>query len=207
MCGGSLIKKDKVLTAAHCCLGATSFEIYLGTNNEKVVRSERTTIHEHFNQSNYANNICIIHLDEEVDSGEGIATIRLPSRSACSATFERRKATVSGWGFISKNETAMKVELMHADVIIMHNDLCRKIYEQFTAETLCAASSSFDCFGEFAGQLTIIESDGEETQVGIASHCPEPEEGGCGSRFPDVYTRITEYLDWIEEWAGVPMCP
>ncbi|CAB3379851.1 Hypothetical predicted protein [Cloeon dipterum] len=145
ICGGSLIKNDKVLTAAHCCLGGTSFEIHLGTNNEKVVRSERTTVHEHYNQSSYANDICIIHLDEEV-SGEGIATIRLPSRSRCSATFEKRKATVSGWGLTSKNETTMKVELMHADVIIMHSDFCRKIYEQFTAETLCAASSSIECF-------------------------------------------------------------
>ncbi|CAB3372502.1 Hypothetical predicted protein [Cloeon dipterum] len=32
-CGGSLIKANKVLTAAHCCDGETNFKVVLGANN------------------------------------------------------------------------------------------------------------------------------------------------------------------------------
>ncbi|CAB3372509.1 Hypothetical predicted protein [Cloeon dipterum] len=220
ICGGSLIKQDKVLTLAHCCLGGTSFAVYLGTNNrdnseitQKVVGSERATIHERYNASSNANDLCIIHLDREV-RGQDITTIRLPSRSQVAVTFERQKALVSGWNLTKIDENITKVIMLQAEVTIILNNVCKKVYPQFTGtETLCAyASRGDDCdYGHIPGMLTIFEFDGVETQIGIGSYGPpeieEAAAGDCGSRLPDVYVRLTEYLDWIEKWTGVTIRP
>jgi Trypsin len=54
-------------------------------------------MHESYNHVTLQNDICIIRLPSAV-SGNGIDTIRLPSRSMAGETFEGVAAISSGWG-------------------------------------------------------------------------------------------------------------
>ncbi|CAB3389076.1 Hypothetical predicted protein [Cloeon dipterum] len=207
-CVGSLIKEDKVLTAAQCCYGGRFFRIVLGGNNlhidepsRQIVWPTKATIHESYNPSTFENDICIIHLDFPV-SGQGIAPVRLPSCCLLSETFAGRTATISGWELTSDGESStITAQLVRRNVTVLENGVCRLAYPIDSSKTICAKGISGICNGDAGGPLTITECDGVETQIGIASFGPPLVHGGCRSNYPDGYTRITEYIDWIKKMA------
>ncbi|CAB3379854.1 Hypothetical predicted protein [Cloeon dipterum] len=214
-CGGSLIKEDQVLTAARCCSGAKFFEITLGANNlnlfepsRQIVHSYNATVHEQFDQSGYENDICIIHLEAAV-RGEGIDTIRLPSRSQVNENFVGYSANVSGWGFTA-NDAPMSSQLVYTSVIVLDNNFCKQFYKNFTDKIICTYDIFYGsgiCDADSGGPLTIIESDGVKTQVGIANFSHPRKVGGCELFRPNGHCRLTAYLDWIQMVAGVAIRP
>ncbi|CAB3387827.1 Hypothetical predicted protein [Cloeon dipterum] len=121
-------------------------------------------MHEGYSHKHFHNDICIVHLDEWA-RGEGIATVRLPSRSQVKETFAGRTATVSGWGGISNAEAPINPELKYADVTIRDNQICSYIYPEAVADEtrLCTYNpdGSGICHGDSGGPLTITESDTE----------------------------------------------
>ena len=72
-----------------------------------------------------------------------------------------------------------------------------------TSEMLCAGTRSGvrdSCGGDSGGPLMIRRSDGRWVQVGIVSwgRTPLDAEHGCGEpELYSVYTRVSEYFDWI----------
>ncbi|CAB3372510.1 Hypothetical predicted protein [Cloeon dipterum] len=215
-CGGSLIKNNKVLTAAHCCDGSGSFEVHLGAQdiydlneaNLQIVTSSNGQVHEQYNPSitGLDNDICIIHLDATV-SGQGIAPVRLPSRSQVSETFVGYTATVSGWGLTSDEGTTIWPDLQYVSVNVITNAECDAYYGTITDIFLCTGTeggTAGTCSGDSGGPLTIVEPDGLRTQVGTFSFVSG---AGCESAGPNGYARLTKYLNWLETNAGVTIRP
>jgi secreted trypsin-like serine protease len=62
------------------------------------------------------------------------------------------------------------------------------------------------CNGDNGGPLVITESDGLPTEVGIVSF-GYYESYSCKSGAPAGFTRVSEYLDWLETEAGVTIRP
>lgn len=54
--------------------------------------------------------------------------------------------------------------------------------------------------GDSGGPLVCKNAAGNKVQVGIVSFGLS---FGCELGFPGVFTRVTEYLDWIEKNAGI----
>ncbi|QQP55765.1 Serine proteinase stubblelike, partial [Caligus rogercresseyi] len=67
---------------------------------------------------------------------------------------------------------------------------------------LCAYGLNHDaCFGDSGGPL-IVEENGRCTVVGVVSYG-----FGCSTQFvAGVYTRVTEFMDWIKGHAAVGGC-
>ena len=65
--------------------------------NHQVIRSVDGQMHENYDAFNLDNDICVIRLPSTA-SGNGVGTIRLPSRSMAGETLEGVAATSSGWG-------------------------------------------------------------------------------------------------------------
>ena len=77
---------------------------------------------------------------------------------------------------------------------------CQKGYDhigtvELTDKQICAGRGETDtCAGDSGGPLLASNPDGSWTVVGITSFGV-----GCGNQiFPGVYTKVSEYMDWID---------
>ncbi|CAB3365334.1 Hypothetical predicted protein [Cloeon dipterum] len=193
-CGGSLISDTVILTAAHCVDGIRTFEAHLGAHdifdinepNKVIVISTDGVAHENFNPATIDNDIAIVRLGFPV-GGFGISTVRLPAFSLVNVTFSGDRVRVSGWGRTSDATSGVSPELKYVDICVDTN-----------------GGTEGTCHGDSGGPLVIQESDGEYTEIGIVSFGSVD---GCESGAPAAFTRVTEYLEWLEINAGVALRP
>ncbi|XP_055850907.1 proclotting enzyme [Episyrphus balteatus] len=212
-CGGSLVGSKYVLTAAHCTrdsrqkpFAARQFTVRLGdidlsTDDEPSapvtfgVREVRA--HERFSRIGFYNDIAILVLDRPVRKSKYVIPVCLPriGRMPPKDRLPGRRATVVGWGttyYGGKESTSQR----QAELPIWRNEDCDRSYFQPINENfLCAGYSDGGvdaCQGDSGGPL-MMRYDTRWIQLGIVSFgnkCGEP-------GYPGVYTRVSQYLDWI----------
>jgi len=126
-------------------------------------------------------------------------------------------ATVQGYGL---TEDGSRGDLLETNVTVISNALCKEIIEHNITDNLitkrtftkalpygldlglmCSAGIydedakeySGACKGDSGGPLTQVDGEGKSTLVGIVSGGL-----GCGQGFPNWYTEIKYYKDWIQ---------
>ncbi|XP_065211110.1 uncharacterized protein LOC135839142 [Planococcus citri] len=206
-CGGALINENFVLTAAHCVLTRdTPVEdllLHLGdhnlmTTNETVHVSrgvKQILFHSHFHPFLLDNDIALLELNEPVTFSDNIQPICLPDPNE---TYTSKKATVVGWGITSYPMGTPSAILQKIQVEVVSNFHCSRIIEESVGPgMICAAPPVLQgtCFGDSGGPLSIETETGKHILVGIVSYGLT----GCAlvPAFPDIYTRVSEYVKWI----------
>jgi secreted trypsin-like serine protease len=101
-------------------------------------------------------------------------------------------------------------ELKFVDITVIDNSECSDYYGlDIKKSKICAdtnGGSDGVCNGDTGGPLVITESDGLPTEVGIVSF-GYFEFNSCKTGAPAGFTRVSEYLDWLETEAGVTIRP
>lgn len=106
VCGGSLISRSVVLTAAHCVEGKDpqSLKIRAGewdtqTKDEVFPHQDRQVrdyvVHQSYTKSNLRHDIALLFLHEPVEIAENVNTVCLPPQNELS---DGSRCFASGWG-------------------------------------------------------------------------------------------------------------
>lgn len=169
---------------------------------EMLVKMQDTVVHSEYNNKTIENDIALIHLPEDLKLNDYIQPAKLPKRMHPNA-YDFRKAIVSGWGQTNHGPTDI---LKYLVVRIISNKHCEKLWslalnglrKLILNSFLCIDTRrGLPCFGDSGGPLVL--DDGSDTIVGIVSHGYDAE---CNIRVPDIFTRVSSFVDWIEMHTG-----
>jgi len=206
-CGGTLISSNHVLTAAHCTvrkgtelqLPASTIQVLLGEHNVADREFNRVDIAEIINHPDYKsfprsheeNDYAILRLANPVPFTKKVSPACLPAD--LSATYAGVRATTTGWGRLIQGGPRPNV-LQEVDVTVMTNAKCKSAYGgRISSNMLCAKDTGKDsCQGDSGGPI-IAPENGRQALIGVVSWgwgCANP-------RYPGVYARVTEQMDWI----------
>jgi len=113
--------------------------------------------------------------------------------------YDHVSGLVTGWGQTTSSGPFNNI-LQEVRVATITNSQCRRsdyYEEQVTENMICAEPTDGRdaCSGFGGGPLAVQAQDGSYSQIGILSFGR-----GCANKgYPGVYTRVTSFLDWIQE--------